>query len=545
MAATAECDNPDCDNSENTEGLTHDLIKPISQSNAVQIVTTRKYSLNINKTLRKKLQGCEEVNVDYDVTDGGVKGKMDTATFELFRLSCTSFFKEFPEHYGRCVIDFSEDKRRRAVVQQTYKVRREGHEKGYTLNLYPTNNALLLNGKFFGWFIEEHLPLIHQIMVTAVQDRDVGSVENFNHILSCQLQKVLDERQSNNPGSLAPVPSPQYSVSPPKDQQLPIPHPEGLVRDSNDKVAHDIAPQNEICPKCTRKMKSRGAFCEAGSHWVHYFCDRLTEEEIKRLHTDPGYIYKCKQCSTSDDNTMVKTVAPAGAEKIQNGQICEARTVLELPYLSKKASGEPEGMSAAEAILEEEMTDTCHVCELQLAGNINRCDLCASPCHDGCMAHAAGMEEVCLSCAATQAQISQATGIPDVSSEVIQLEDSQMNPTEAAYTENNQNEYEPLEPHNVQEENRPQRVVQEPDASQLSQEPKSTQQPAVKTTKPREKKNTSESLSVKQGELRQLEIKLKSGKKTLRCRMLRWLTLRPAQESSKTTLSGPRPAMLS
>ena len=48
MAATAEFDNPDCDNSENTEGLTHDLIKPISQSNAVQIVTTRKYSLNIN-----------------------------------------------------------------------------------------------------------------------------------------------------------------------------------------------------------------------------------------------------------------------------------------------------------------------------------------------------------------------------------------------------------------------------------------------------------------------------------------------------------------
>ena len=52
--------------------------------------------------------------------------------------------------------------------------------------------------------------------------------------------------------------------------------------------------------------------------------------------------------------------------------------MLELPSLSKKASGEPEGMSAAEAILEEEMTDTCHVCELQLAGNINRCDLCAS-----------------------------------------------------------------------------------------------------------------------------------------------------------------------
>ena len=111
MAAKAEFDNLDCDNLKNLEGQTHNFIKPISQSNAVQIVTTRKYSLNINKTLRKKLQGCEEVYVDYDVTGGGVKGKMDTATFELFRLSCTSFFKDFPEHYDRCVIDFSEDKR--------------------------------------------------------------------------------------------------------------------------------------------------------------------------------------------------------------------------------------------------------------------------------------------------------------------------------------------------------------------------------------------------------------------------------------------------
>ena len=60
-----------------------------------------------------------------------------------------------------------------------------------------------------------------------------------------------------------------------------------------------------------RKVATRGAECVKERHWVHYFCDRLTAEEIHRLDNDPGYIYICKKCQVSD-NTNLK--APVGKE---------------------------------------------------------------------------------------------------------------------------------------------------------------------------------------------------------------------------------------
>ena len=110
---------------------------PLSPS-TVHVTTVRNYNLNINRTLRRKLNACDAVQVDYNVTGGGITGTLDTASFELFRLSCTSFYKELSTQEGRCVIDISEDKKRRAVVQQTYNVRRPDDTMNYTLNFYPT-----------------------------------------------------------------------------------------------------------------------------------------------------------------------------------------------------------------------------------------------------------------------------------------------------------------------------------------------------------------------------------------------------------------------
>ena len=57
---------------------------------------------------------------------------------------------------------------------------------------------------------------------------------------------------------------------------------------------------------CKRATRSRGAYCEAGSHWIHYFCDKLTESDIARLHNDPGFIYVCKSCATLNEDTNLK-----------------------------------------------------------------------------------------------------------------------------------------------------------------------------------------------------------------------------------------------
>ena len=56
---------------------------------------------------------------------------MDTATVDLFRAACTAFYSRLAPDLGECEIDKYEDKHRKAVVQQTYKVRREIEDRQF------------------------------------------------------------------------------------------------------------------------------------------------------------------------------------------------------------------------------------------------------------------------------------------------------------------------------------------------------------------------------------------------------------------------------
>ena len=58
--------------------------------------STKGYTLNIDRALRNKINACKKVNVDYNFTGGGITGEMDTATFELFRAACTTFYSRLP-----------------------------------------------------------------------------------------------------------------------------------------------------------------------------------------------------------------------------------------------------------------------------------------------------------------------------------------------------------------------------------------------------------------------------------------------------------------
>ena len=50
----------------------------------------------------------------------------------------------------------------------------------YTLNLYPTNNRLLLNGKDIDSFMNCHLPTLHEIMCTPIRNRQLRSLSQLN-----------------------------------------------------------------------------------------------------------------------------------------------------------------------------------------------------------------------------------------------------------------------------------------------------------------------------------------------------------------------------
>ena len=412
----------------------------------------------------------------YEVTSGGVTGAMDTATFGLFRSACTAFFKHLPATDGRCIQNKSVDKHGQATVQQTYFLKRQinGTDIGYTLNLYPTNNKMLLNGRDVDWFMDSHLPQIHSIMVQSVQDEGLGSVSNYNHILATQMQNILDERQALGHG--------MSSKSVNRESHLHCAS-QVKVTDSppQNKVTQQNNGPNQVCPKCKRAVQSRAALCELGNHWIHYFCDRLTQDEVDRLSNDPGFIYTCKLCRNKN-NSDPKTIAITDEKKEKSNVVdphldpCD-KLILPKPQPSQTSSNGTK-MTAAEAILQEQSDQSCCVCGNQIMEGENRCGLCALPCHDQCTCVTPESEDTCLSCAASliQKQQSEEEAILQLCSQRTQ---------------------------EVNEEN----AKLKTDEPQIVQCNKEKRIPDSATAK--EKKLSHDTTSSKQRELRQLETKLK------------------------------------
>ena len=316
---------------------------------------------------------------------------MNTASFELLRLACTEFFRDLPPEEGRCVTDYSEDKRRKALVQQTYRVTIPTFETMYTLKLYPTNNTLLLNRKNYDKFIDDHLPVIHQIMCGAVQDQNLGSVANFNEILGSQMQKNnLDERtRLNGVVYESSARAPSTVASPTSGPCMPS----SVPRENNSQKVGDVR-----CLGRKRPTKSRDAYCEAGLHWIHYFCDKLTESDKDIFHTDPGFIYVCKSCTTLNEDTDLKV--PISPRSLGSEASQPSLVMLDISSTSMTNEG-----TAAAGILEEETGSECQVCHLRIEESPTRCDYCQVECHDSCMVHTSDGSDICLSCAATQAQV--------------------------------------------------------------------------------------------------------------------------------------------
>ena len=316
------------------------------ESNVALVEAIRDYSLNLDRVLKRKIAACHEVEAEYEVTGGGITGRMDTATCELFRSACRELYREFPPEEGLCKIIDTEDKHGQAIVQNTYKVSRtiDGKVVGYTVNLYRTNNRLLINGRDVDKFMDSHLPLLHQVMIRAMSESRFRDVDAVNRMLAEQMQTVLTERRGEGgvPKETAvecdgPVVIPDVGVQSGDDSgarsasgeqdvstttneetagrmltrtrsssRLKQAHIQGKAQNGAKYKNGKQKNVEERCSVCGRNAVTRAAECVTGRHWVHYKCDKLTDTEIHRLETDKGFIYNCKWCLASE--TMPKTI---------------------------------------------------------------------------------------------------------------------------------------------------------------------------------------------------------------------------------------------
>ena len=171
-------------------------------------------------------------------------------------------------------------------------------------------------------------------------------------------------------------------------------------------LAGDIASKSKAsvenieCPRCKKKCRSRSVFCEKGAHWIHYFCDGLSETDIHRLAHDKGFIYNSKRCLNKKDTVVKRLVCGSSVQP----NVTYQTTMPTIP------TNHTEGhRSQAEAILDDEGDCVCSVCLEIIIGTQNRCSKCLSVYHDSCIDGASSDVDsgICLSCCATEAQIHQ------------------------------------------------------------------------------------------------------------------------------------------
>ena len=151
-----------CENSRNTEEA--NFLKNI----AIQSVD---YNLNKLKAINKKLQAIDRgtpFSIKY-TTQGGknLVIQCQTGLYELMRKAICSYFVHLNNHSLDADIKCLKEKSSGLIVQTTYQMaKRGGGQNMYSINMYHTKSAILVNGRATDSFMEEDWPklmtLIHQ-----------------------------------------------------------------------------------------------------------------------------------------------------------------------------------------------------------------------------------------------------------------------------------------------------------------------------------------------------------------------------------------------
>ena len=147
-----------------------------------------KYTLNAEKSLRKKLESTNRTVIEYSLTGGGITVKFDTVTFELFIYACEIYFSDNANKELSFKKSSAKDKSGN-LVKYTYHI--TNNYTQITINAYLAKCSLLINGKNTQGFIDGDIPLIHCIMSNTKINGVSLNIEQLNQSLKLKLEKAL------------------------------------------------------------------------------------------------------------------------------------------------------------------------------------------------------------------------------------------------------------------------------------------------------------------------------------------------------------------
>ncbi|CAG2216627.1 unnamed protein product [Mytilus edulis] len=275
----------------------------------------------------KKLESTKVTEITYSKTGGGITGKFDAITFELFLYACEIYYKNSQD-----ILDFSKTAATDNVgnnVQITYSIT-DTSKKSFTINAYITKCTLLINGKNSKRFELCDITKIHSIMSDTKISGVKINIEKGNRKLAEQLEEAIATLQSGL----------------------------GLANTSNSQtgVVQNIN-QGERCHKCNRNCRTKAVLCIYG-HWVHYNCEKFSEDDVKNVKRK-DFTYVCTVCTL---------------EKVKNNNIVKA---LE--------ANDKQDITLAESLLQEENVLNCHACDMSILNKVDCCSICLMKFHSTCL----------------------------------------------------------------------------------------------------------------------------------------------------------------
>lgn len=241
------------------------------------------YALNVQKSLKKKLECTKRSVITYNKTLGGITAQYDAVSFELLLFACGQYYTEKNDYV---LIKTTATDNKGKHCQYTFRINKcSTGEHMYTINAYLPKCSLLVNGTQLELFTVD-VEKMHLIMAKTKIDGAKINVDLLNEKLAQHLATALE------------------MLDAPKQHDQ-----ESLTNVQEDTIAQ--------CIKCKRNSKTRSILCTKGEHWIHYVCEKLTEDEIKFHNDNPQAPYVCKMCKSIQPHTQAAILLRE--ERICNG----------------------------------------------------------------------------------------------------------------------------------------------------------------------------------------------------------------------------------
>ncbi|CAC5400211.1 MLL4 [Mytilus coruscus] len=155
---------------------------------------------------------------------------------------------------------------------------------------------------------------------------------------------------------------------------------------------------NETCTKCNKKCRTRSTYCDTGNHWVHYKCQKLTQQEIQIAENSNGEdYYECKLCCEAKSSLLALKRCAQSNTHAQ--QLLEEETELLKVCIIDETSTNRQP---------EENYAVCDTMLMDPAWDI--CEDCNNNCHIKCMTEINGTY-ICIPCIILQEELKQQENI--------------------------------------------------------------------------------------------------------------------------------------